>query len=423
MAYTLSINGDTAESLEALGFEAAVLKEDMRGGSELVLTAPQGMEEAGVIEPFQRCVLFDGDDEAVFVGWLDKVARSAVGNGQKRVYTVGGPWRWFERSNFVQGKAGLAVLAGAVDGEVAAPQAFNLSVAEIVDAVDNFGFFTFSDDPAAFEHETPTNFRADVSCAEAMATLMTFAPTAFLRWDYTTPSPGTAEVALKLGAIAGTADWNLSVSGMDLSRADMNPRYELLAEQVEVFFIGGNEVKGTDAASSAGDAAALGSGRKVLRTYDITSLNNLPAAGIAAVLANWHQRLHIDGTAVQEQIDWTRRPGQVVGFSGSAWGDLVGYRTTLHTVTRDLFRETQTHELGVMPALEIFKVKDFDAGRSQASGAFMPSLAGPRVGVDTTGIEDPPDPASLMTSARWTQVERCDGAKAWVLMTPWVGGA
>jgi hypothetical protein len=191
-------------------------------------------------------------------------------------------------------------------------------------------------------------------------------------------------------------------------------------EEVEVFYLRGNEVAGSDTAASAGDAATYGSGRKIIATYDTNALNSVPADGVAAVLAAWHQRLHVDGAVTREGIDWNERCGDVLGFDGMTVPELADRTTALHTLTRDLLAERTEMQLGVMPGRSIFKVKDYDGGRSPVSGAFNAQLATPAIrGVLDEGDEDPVDLGSIFGSAAFRKVYRCDGYFAWVLMTPW----
>jgi hypothetical protein len=415
MSYSLSIDGATPATLESLGFSEAVFTEDMRGASKLVLTAPQDFVDAMIIEPFQRCALFDGDGNAQFVGWLDGAPRAAGGGSQRRSYTLAGPWRWFERSNYVQGKGGLSVLAGTPDAGASAPQAFDDSLSEVVDKV-TAGHFTFTGTPAAFTHETPTNFRADVSCAEAMATLLAFAPSAVVRWIYTTPASDTAAIELKILAAPNGGDWFLDLSAFDLTECNLTPRYDLLRGNVAVYFIKDNAVAGSDLYTCEGDAADLSADGTLIATYDATALNSLPAAGIAAALGAWHERLHVDGNARQEGIDWTKRAGDSIGFVGGAWGELMDYVTTIFEVQRDLFANRSEFRFGVMPAISVFKLRDFDAGRSPLSAVHNATLGTPAVPV----VPDEQEPFVMdFGTAAWRKVYRCDGYFAWVLMTPW----
>jgi hypothetical protein len=423
MSYTLQIGSAEPVELEALGVRDAVLREDMQGGADLRLVVGAELSATALGSPFSKCILWDGEFPR-FIGWLDGWSRGAAGNEATVEYVIAGPMRWLERANFVQGRAGLAILAGAAgDGAPGDPQAWNVSLGEIVQKAwdgGGDGEFLYDEFSPAFEHETPTNFRADVSCREALATLLTFAPGAVVRWDWVEPETGVWKPLLKVEALAGSATRNLSLSVMDLSRAGLNPRFDLLAEEVEVFYLRGNEVAGSDTAASAGDAATYGSGRKIIATYDTNALNSVPADGVAAVLAAWHQRLHVDGAVTREGIDWNERCGDVLGFDGMTVPELADRTTALHTLTRDLLAERTEMQLGVMPGRAIFKVKDYDGGRSPVSGAFNAQLATPAIrGVLDEGDEDPVDLGSIFGSAAFRKVYRCDGYFAWVLMTPW----
>lgn len=429
----------TPQTFADLGIVQARHKVDATGFSSLELEVTGDISSAFIIQPFQVVSLVHYPDpvgspttyQTRFVGWMDASPRQASGDRETVRYVLNGPHRFLERANYVQSRAGLAILGGSAGwAEQTAPQPWNASAEEIFGIAYALYPITFNAAATPLIFETPTRFRADVSCATALSNLMAFAPSAVVRWSHAAPGESEAEIR----TFPGSPNKTLSATGLDLSAASLNARYDLLADTVVVYFMRDNEVAGNDNAESAGDAATLGADRKVIFTYDTGVLNNLPAAGIAAALAAWYQKLHIDGSATKEAVDWTDFPGDLYSFAGTKFAHYAAYSTELHTVERDLMAERTTLTFGVMPGRTIFKVNDFDTGAVPAVSTFAGgAIPTGNVAVGTSGITvtNPTggqvqlDAANLPSgeTATFRQVVRCDGYTAWVCMSDWVPGA
>ena len=432
MAYSLKI-GTAAATFASLGIASARLQEDCEGRSQLELETPGSIGAAAIIAPFERVLLLDGAGTVRFAGWLDEAPRSARGDAHRTTYRLTGPHRWLARANFVQMRGGLVILGGAAGDTDVAPVAWNAAVGEILDAAlaEYASAFTYTG-ASAFTHEIPSRLRADVDCHTALLSLVSFAPTAVFWWTY---DASTGAPALNIGTGAGTATKTLSAATHQISAAELNPRYDLLADVEKVYFVSGNTVSSEQTAASAGDASALGADRTVLFTYDTSVLNSLPASGIAAALASWHQTLHIDASATRHDIDWADRPGHIYTFAGDDLGIFSSYQSILHTIERDLFAGTTGLRLGVIPGKTLFKVNDLDqAGGNAETHAAAPVVptavasgleAGKlsfKSGTGATAKEVSLDVADLPEGATiiWRQVENCNGLKAYVAMSDWV---
>ena len=452
MAYKLQIGAGSSQTLESLGVNSATLECDAEGRSSLLLETAGSLGSAPMIAPFERVLLRDGDDEVRFAGWLDEAPRSASGEAHRVSYRLSGPHRWLARANFVQSRGGLVILGGAAGMESSPVSWHNAFVAVVDSALTSYpGQFGYATEHT-FWHEIPARLRADVDCLTALLSLVSFAPTVVFWWSY--DSAGNPN--LHLGNGVGSADKTLSTSTHAISQAEVNPRYDLLADVVKVYFVSGNVVGGEEVASSAGDAAALGANRTVLFSYDTSVLNNIPSAGISGELAAWHQTLHIDASATRHDVDWTDRPGHIYGFGGADLAPFAGYKSILHTISRDLFAETTTLRLGVIPGKALFKINDLDQGggnnvthaaaplfsaaqvdRLKDIAANLTSGSGPLQIPDIAGLEEalenttPPTGLTIadieglqaaldskLTVAApiaWKQVERCDAKKLTIL--------
>jgi hypothetical protein len=243
---------------------------------------------------------------------------------------------------------------------------------------------------------------------------------------------------LNLGAAATTADKTLSTSTHQISEADLNPRYDLLHDTVLVYYVRDATVSASETAGPGGEAASLGAARTKLMTFDTSVLNNYPATGLAAVMAGFYQRLHIDGSATKHEVDWTDRPGHIYGFSGGEFAQFLSRTTMLHTIERDLMNDSTKLSFGVLPGKLLYKVSDLDsaptsrssstytgaAALSKVEMATIKDIASPTNKLPQDKIQDLPadleeklpkpdgTPATLPV---WVEVERCDGKKMKVL--------
>lgn len=433
MAYKLKIGTGSAATFAALGITAAQLECDAEARSSLTLETAAALGSAPIIAPFQRVLLYDSADTVRFAGWLDEAPRSARGESHRVTYRLSGPHRWIARANFVQSRGGLVILGGTAGSESTAPVAFNAAVTSVLDtALASYsGAFAYAGQNT-FTHQIPARLRADVDCLTALLSLVAFAPSAVFWWTYDSSGNPT----LNLGNGIGSADKTLSTATHAISAAEVNPRYDLLADVVKVYFVSGNVVSSEQTATSAGDAAALGANRTVLFSYDTTVLNNIPSAGIAAALADWHQTLHIDASATRHDVDWTDRPGHIYAFSGTDLAQFTGYKSILHTISRDLFSETTSLELGVIPGKTLFKVNDLDqSGGNTVTHAAAPAFSPSQVS-SLSSLQDSLGAGQLSLSSgsgeinldaaqtggrqvSLREIQNCDGLKALVMMSAW----
>lgn len=364
MAYTLEIGSASPATLGALGISEATLSENVLGEAALELKAPSGLNEAAIIAPFQKCILRDTSNTIRFIGWLDTAPRRAEGRSASVTYTLSGPQRWLQRQYYSQGRAGFVILGGtAGSGTTTAAQAFSAAYYSAVSGLGAITTQTEAEVAAIFPHTIPNRFRSDVTVYDAVSSLLAFAPTAVLRWSYPSTTP-----KLELARVDTTIDAYLDGSVHKIISAGLNPRYDMLADSIVVYFVRGDSVVGSSTYGPqygkglGGDAGAFGANRLVVQTYDCSVINNLPSSGIAQVLAPWHQRLHIDGEVKKQGIDWSDRAGQLLGFTGSTFANFLSWSTLCSEITRDLFSETTTLKLGVLPQKNVYKIGDYDTG-------------------------------------------------------------
>lgn len=412
----LKIGTDAAATFASLEISEAVLEADYQGRSKLTLTMAGELDAAAIIAPFERCELQTDDGTVRWIGWLDAAPRK--GSSGRITYVLQGPHRFLERANFAQGVAGLAILAGWAGSSGLAPQVFAVSLIEILDrALTKYpGEFTY-DGQYTFIHETPTRWRADVDCLTALQSILAFCPEAVLWWTFPEESPPV----LNIGTSVGTATHTLNAATMEVSEADINPRYDMLYDELFVYYIANGSVLASYSASGSGDAYTLGANRTKQFTYDISVLNNYPASGLETFLYAYWSKLWIDAKATVEAIDWTHRPGSIWGFGGTKLSLYSSHTTVLHTLTRDLMAERTTLDLGVMPGKVLYKVNDLDIGVTQAATnpAYTPFSPTEVSALKDVAAATPLPEVPEGETGSWIEVERCDGQTMKVLGTGW----
>lgn len=366
-----------AETLGESGFSAASLEVTSEGNDTLTLTADLAIDEPPVISAFEKVILTAGGVRR-FVGWLDQAPRRAAGSASSLSYTLAGPMRWLERVTLAsEGTGGLIQLGVDVEGLGADVTALDVNLRFVLDhaiarvgAVIDYVDADLEED--IFQHPIAPEFRIDSTCDVLIRRLLKFAPTVSYWWDYTTTVP-TIRFA---DTARASADKTLSESAYELSAAGLNPRYDLLHDQVQIYWTSRGVLINTEVTASGGDGGSLGAGRTLIRTFDLAGLN-MPPEGLAAAFARYYTRLHIDAEAEMVGLDWSHRPGHLWGFAGLLAN---GYRAFCTGVTRDLFNLTQSIKLGVPPA--------FDTSSLTGGNDSSPESDPPTVEITRT-IEDP----------------------------------
>jgi hypothetical protein len=363
MAYTLSINGAAAVSLSSLNATNASLTENINGETSLELTCSQSFDSANICPAFGKVILYDDTNTIRFVGWLDKASRDASADSHSASYVFNGALRWLERSYYTQNRAGVILVGGTAGSGTTFPAE---SFAKIYNSIMQSGGASFNYQPQAtvsgiYNLSVPSRLRSDVTASDALQTLLQFTPTACLRWTYPSSTP-----FLNLLRTDETIDGYIDSATHQLVSAGLTPRYDLLADSIIVFFMRDDEVVGSSTygpqfgQGTGGTAGALGAARRIVITYDVSVINNLPSTGLAQVMSVWYQRLHIDGSVEKYVIDWNDYAGQLLGFSGSLFSAFSAYNSLLKSITRDLLKGTTQMDLGVYPARTIYKVGDYD---------------------------------------------------------------
>lgn len=355
MSYTLQIGAGSAQTFSALGIAGATITEDAAGQAAMELEADHLISDPAIIAPFQRVVLRDAGIVR-FVGWMDSAPYVARGSSERVGYRLAGPHRWLDRATFTQSRAGLALLGGSAGaGLNQNPAPISEAIIEVLTAaLEKYGGAFAYTGATTFDHKIPMERRMDVKCWQALRALLGYAPTAVLWWSYGSGGDETKPV-LHIADGDHAADRILSPATHEIPESQLNPKYDLLADTVTVYYVKEGILSDPQTAGPGGDAQDLDANRELVFTFDAGSLYNVPEEGLAAALAKWHQTLHIDGTANRLSIDWNEHPGDVVGFSGD-FIKFSGYRSQVYSLTRDLFNESTSLALGVMPGKEMVPV-------------------------------------------------------------------
>lgn len=443
---TLEINyavgPSSPQTFAELGITAATLTEINTGESSLEITLEGDFTTELPIAPFKPALYRDADGTPRWIGWLDQAPRAEDGNGRRITLRLAGPHRWHTRA--VMGfttsynRGGMSFI-GANAGEGSLPPIPFADAWNSLLAQTGYQYSTQAPWNADFPitGDVPPIARADIDVFSALQELISYCPQVSLRWmpdpDY---SPGNYNpFRLDATDIPAVPDAFLSTATHALSAASFNPRYDLLYDKITVYYIRDNELAATESTGPGGDAAALGANRTKVLTFDTTASSDLPDEGLADILAAYFQRLHLDGRATAARIDWDEKPGGLYGFTGANLAALHGHTTVLHTISRDLFRETTEYTFGVRPEAKIWRPGNQDKPDPISLPAYtsdrktMPYKV-PMEKVDGLGAAFAGIQGSIngmgdyfgdqLDGLERIKVKRCDGKAMFVLGTGWV---
>ena len=388
MSYTLAIGSASPVSLDSLNINGAVLDSNSDGEDALTLSIHEDISSAQLIAPFQKCTLRDSGGTIRFIGWLDSAPSRATGRSQTSIYRLDGPMRWLKRIPYSQSRAGLVILGGSAgSGAVSAPVDYSVAVADICASASSYinpptgvaGLYPFT---------IPPRFRSDITCYDALQSVFKLTPSASIQWDYTTTLPTLNIIKSETSIVR-----YINAATYQLTSADLRPRYDLLADTIQIMFVRDNQpngsyIYGVANGDAAGDAGALGANRRVWITYDVSVINSLPSTNIAQILSPTYFYLNIEGSVKKPTISWDDKAGDILGFSGTTLTRFASYRTLCSVVSRDLYQEETTLSLGILPTKLLYKVTDFDTGTP--SGA-APHNNSPPISVDVPNVVTCPD--------------------------------
>lgn len=430
MTLQLVIGTNPAASFASLNISGARLTEEIDGSAYLELECSASIADPYIIAPFQRCALLV-DNVVRFVGWMDEAPRAASGNAESVKYKLNGPLRWLERTLFVQNFGGIVFVAGrANQGGQQAVLTWKQALTDVLNDGSMSTYFNWSNTGWSSVYDIPARPRSDISCADALKTLMAYSPTSYIRWTYD-PSNAQAKPTFFLGDVNDTIDRYLNTS-LQLSEASINPRYDLLVSTIRIQYMRDNVVSQTQTSNITTDADTYGANRTESYTFDTSSVLNVPTAGLANAIKRHRGRLHVDGQATREAIDWNDEVGQTWGFSGTKFQQLAGMRTILNRIERDFFAQRTTLDFGVRPYQHVYEVynrSDFDRGNvtpistpsyTGFSGTSPYTPSNSFNSIPTQGTVDiSPSQLSFGQAAQFREIQRCDGLKAKVMMTAW----
>ena len=359
----LKIGGST-KTLAAWGITGGTLVTTAGGNDTLTLQTGESIDADPLIEPFTRCELTIGGTR-VFVGWLDQAPIQAQGGAEGRAYTLTGPQRWLDQAHYLQDTLVMD------NGEVVhlargtASTVLNQRLEEIeglwylakptlAEQIEDL--FTVVED--AFGNQVavntanlpnaslPEDQRSDTTCWSALQILLRWVPGTTPRWDYSGATP-----TMRFTAPGAGTDRTLQATAEQ--GAAISPRLDLLCKTVTVRYVqdsgDGRELKATETAGPSGDAADLGATREHVATITLRGdqcgePEPMPS-GLAAAFNAFASRLHNEGTFTLPGLHPTHQPGD-------AWTIAPPYNgpgtssTPAQTITRDLFAQTTTIQIG-----------------------------------------------------------------------------
>lgn len=413
----------TAAARPLSDFSTAVLRLSLAGDDALELSASGSLDEPGLIAPFQRVRLRDENGAVMWTGWLDAAPRAATGTTAEVGYTLTGPMRWLERTPYTStatgGRAPLVVPDESAPGDMPSIASVVRRVLAAVEATHP-GRITWRDedlDDALFAStQAVPETRLDSLCADTLRRALRPVPSAIWWWEY--PAPAYVPRLRFADALASGANVRTAGMGWRLLSAQVTPRYDLLHDEVAVYWLKRGQLERTDTVSGASDAFSLGAARRFVATFEAGTYN-LPADSIAQALHAFYSRLHADAVLGLDRLDWSLRPGHLVEFAPALIAPGVVAPTAItHTVVRDLFARTTTVELGVPPYLNITKLSDGNNDDSPddpptgtvsvtvmglPEGAVARWQVGPATGQGSAEVEVPPGDYIVSFAPVWDQ--------------------
>jgi len=207
---------------------------------------------------------------------------------------------------------------------------------------------------------------------------MSYLPTAICRWTYS----GTTPVLNFHDTDGDAAEHTLTEANlMDLPQ--LNPRYDLLFRTVDLIYKT-TDSRTVQSAAAGGDADIFEAPFTITYTFNLQAGEDVPEPGLAAKLAAWHQRLHIDANPTfTGGLTWTRTPGQLWTFGG-IFSRHSAHKSVCQQIRRDLFLERETVVLGVPAVPSTYLLS------KRASASNPPSSEETQTGTLTIDIT-PPD--------------------------------
>ena len=405
MSYTVQIGAGPVLTLPQIGASQAVLTTNHQGEETLSLTIPRRIYLAGIAPAFSKVVLRESGTVR-FVGWRDGEPRAATPAAQTLTCTFNGAWRWMNRKYFTPNETGAYILGRPASGDET-----HQAVWEIINFVLNhaktasgnaFTFTALTD--ATFNVQIPWRRRHDDLCGTILRSLFAHVPTAVQRWSYNDTTPHLQIIDTDGAAAVHTLDDTIALTNLpQLQRRD-----DLLRDSVKILYKSGETVVGTDIAESAGDAAALGANFEQIYTFGLGEGEPVPAPGLAAKLAAWHQKAHVDTTLETRAIDWTKRPGEIWGFGAdSAYDQWSDYTSICQQIVRDLFSRKQTTVLGVPAApstSRLSRSNDNEPEPDEPTGTLE---------IEITGL-----PEGLTSQAKWSTGDESGAGEGSLDLTP-----
>ena len=379
--------GGSAGTPAAYGIAGGRLTTTAGGNDGLALETGESIDATAIIAPFGRVQLTVGGTR-LFVGWLDQAPLQAQGGKEGRSYALTGPQRWLDETTYLQSVVNIegaiptlgerntsrtvlnarVAVAGGGTFEIQKPS-LREQVQDLFDVVEQQhpGKVAVATDGLP-ELTLPEDQRQDGTVLSLLQALLRWVPDARPYWDYTTEPVPT----MKFGSAASR-----TLSASAEQAAGFSPRYDLLCRSVTMRFIINEEESrfqvATETAGPSGDALALGATRDLVETIELRSSEKCGAAeliptGLADAYNAFVSVLWNEGSFQLPGLNPSHRAADEWQIA-SPYAGLSSAATPAQSITRDLFAETTTVQIGppgVLGVAERYDLATANRDRTQA---------------------------------------------------------
>ena len=232
----------TSRSLASLNLSSAVLKFQSLAGDTLTWTADTtaATGEGTIIPDFGQVVELYWDTTRKFRGHVTSVK---VGMRQIAV-EVSGPWWWMERTNLTEVQTDATGATAERASYVFPTQSLATSIGSLIArAVTNGVPMTAGSVATMFD--VPRMTLAEMSCANALATLMAWCPDAVAWFDYSGASP---VLNITRRGVVSPTTYTLGTDAIEIG--EITPRMDLEVARNEIHYVTRNATTGKPAWAS-----------------------------------------------------------------------------------------------------------------------------------------------------------------------------
>lgn len=412
MSRTLQIGDAEPLPLTDFGFRAGSARLDFFGEGMLSLVRPQRLTETPIIGRFQRCVLRDAG-VVRFVGWRDTPPQVATGTTATATYNLDGPWRWVKRKFFrgritatgeVVDDGRASVTIGGAENDDGEPvhipiRAQLLAILNQARTASGDAFDIAPLDDDFFTNEVPFEDRAGTFCSDLVRGLLSYMPTAVLRWTYGVPGDETRPVLHIVDSEDLEAAHELNGDKL-LQVAVVRTCDELLRSQVDLVY---TESDGTITMRTSGpvtEGPAAEANFAQVFPFSLREGEPVPADGLGDKLLAYFSHLYAEAQPTFiDGFDWARQPGDLWSFAGT-FSQFAGLRSVCQSVQRDLFTRRESVALGPPPAPSTERLSKRSLKTNNKPDPNAPGGENSQTGTLTVAINEVEDMDA--SQVRWT---------------------